>query len=61
MRHDLSDAAGAEKLAWFTPEKGQAQRPGQAGFMESVVSRAKNALMERMGGDGEVESGVHGF
>lgn len=61
MRHQVSSVPGGETLAWFTPAKTQAQRPGQAGFMEAVVGRAKDALRERKGADGEVEAGVHGF
>lgn len=61
MRQSLSEVAGADKLAWFTPAKTQSQRPGQSGFMEAVVGRAQDALRERRGADGEVQPGVHGF
>lgn len=63
MRKEISSAPGAEKLAWFTPARMQSQRPGQPGFMEGVVGRAKDALRERRpkAADGEIEAGVHGF
>lgn len=61
MRRGVSEVEGAEKLAWFTPAKTQAQGPGQPGFMEAVVGRAKEALRERRAPGGEVEGGVHGF
>lgn len=61
MKLKISGIGGAEKLAWFTPARMQSQRPGQPGFMEGVVGRAKDALREHMSSDDEVEAGVHGF
>lgn len=61
MRHAVSGSPGAERLAWFMPAKGQPQRPGEAGFMESVVGRAKEALTAWRASEGGEAGGVFGF